>query len=59
MRIRDTKRLFIDSVYGTEQAYRKARKDDYCACQLAWTIFMDGLVKNGFITDKQFHNATF
>lgn len=59
MTLRETKRLFIQEYYGTEKAYRKARKEDYCRVQFNWTCFMDSLCKQGLITEKQWNKATF
>lgn len=59
MTLRQAKRLFIDAFYGSDKEYRKARKDDYCKAQLAWSCFIDGLCKDGYITDKQYDLATF
>ncbi len=60
MRLIDIKRLFVQCCYdGDWDAYRKARKDDYCRVQLAWSIFTDGLCRDGTITQAQYERATF
>jgi len=54
------KSRFINEIYnGDYNAYRKARKDDYCKVQLEWSYFIDSLCKNGEITQKQYNNVTF
>lgn len=37
--------------------YKKAVKEDYCKVQLEFSMYIDGLNKDGVITDKQYNNA--
>lgn len=54
------KRRFINECYnGDMGAYKRARKDDYCKVQFEWTCWMDSLLKNGEITEKQWNNEVF
>ena len=54
------KRRFIDSIYyGNDGEYRRERNADYCKVQFEWACFIDGLCKDGEITQKQYDNATF
>lgn len=54
------KRLFIDIFYnGSTGEYRKARKADYCKVQYEWTVWLDGLLKDGEITQKQWNEVVF
>lgn len=54
------KRRFINEVYGGDfKKYLRERKDDYCKVQFAWSCYIDGLYKNGEITQKQYDRATF
>lgn len=59
MTLRETKKLFIQEYFGTEKAYRKARREDYCYVQFEWSCFMDDLLKDRLITEKQWIKATF
>lgn len=40
-------------------AYKAARKEDYCRVQLEWSCFIDGLCRDGVITQAQYNKATF
>lgn len=56
----DLKTLFIRNCFhGDKLSYRRARREDYFSVQLSWTAFLDGLCRNGIITEKQFYNASF
>lgn len=59
MKQADIKRLFISEFYGTIAAYRAARKADYCKVQFEWSCFIDGLCRDGVITQAQYDKATF
>jgi len=59
MTMQEVKRIFISEFYGDMNKYKKARKDDYCKVQFEWSCFIDGLCKDGKITQKQYDNATF
>ncbi len=37
----------------------KSVKDDYCAVQLAWSLFIDGLCRDKLITEKQYASWSF
>lgn len=55
-----SKQHFIDTFYdGDRKAYLRARRADYCAVQLTWTDWLDGLCKSGEITQEQWQKATF
>lgn len=41
-----------------EEYYLSNGKYDYCTVQLMWTEYVDGLCKEGEITQKQFDNWT-
>ncbi len=53
------KRRFINEVYGNYKSYLRARRDDYCKVQFAWSCWIDGLCKNREITQRQYENETF
>ena len=54
------KRRFINEVYnGDYKRYLKERKEDYCRVQLMWSFYIDGLCKDGEITQRQYDNAVF
>lgn len=54
------KRRFINEVYnGDYKRYLRERKKDYCKVQLAWAYYIDGLCKDGQITQKQYDSAVF
>lgn len=54
------KRRFINEVYeGDYKRYLRERKEDYCRVQLMWHTFIDGLCKDGEITQRQYDNAVF
>jgi len=56
----EIKKQYILECYGGDRAkYRADRKADYCKAQFKWTCWMDMKLKNGEITQKQFHKATF
>lgn len=59
MTLREAKREFICNYYKTQDAYRRARKADYCQVQFEWSCYMDSLCKDGLITQKQWERATF
>jgi len=59
MKQADIKRLFISKFYGTTAAYKAARKEDYYKIQLEWSCFIDGLCRDGVITQAQYNKATF
>lgn len=52
-------RLFIESYYGSDEAFREAVQDDYCKAQLNWSCFIDGLLRDGQITQKQYATWSF
>lgn len=39
-----------------KELYPKGTVIDYCTAQYNWSCFVDSLLKNGQITDKQFNN---
>lgn len=45
--VRDFKRIYLNLYI---------RKADYWEAQLAWSTYVDGLCKNGEITQKQYDN---
>ncbi len=54
------KRRFINDVYnGDNKQYLKERKADYCKVQFMWSCWIDSLCKDGYITQRQYDNATF
>jgi hypothetical protein len=55
----EIKRLFVLEFYGTMAAYKAARKNDYCKVQLEWSCFIDGLCRDGVISQAQYNSATF
>ena len=60
MRYPSLKRRFINEVYeGDYKRYLWERKEDYCRVQFMWVCYIDGLCKDGKITQKQYDNATF
>lgn len=60
MRKIDIKKAFIrDCFNGNKEAYKKARKDDYCKVQLEWAFYIDSLCRNGEITLKQYETVEF
>lgn len=60
MRYPSLKRRFINEVYeGDYKRYLRERKEDYCRDQFMWVCYIDGLCKDGKITQKQYDNATF
>lgn len=59
MTLREVKRQFISCYYGTKSRYLYARRKDYCKVQFEWSCFIDGLCKDGQITQKQYDNAVF
>lgn len=60
MRYPSLKRRFINEVYeGDYKRYLRERKEDYCRVQFMWVCYIDGLCKDGKITQKQYDNATF
>jgi len=59
-KISTLKRRFINEVYnGNNKAYLRARKADCCKVQFEWSCWIDGLCKDGQITQKQYDNVTF
>ena len=38
--------------------YRQEAGKDYCKVQFAWSCFIDGLCKDGKISQKQYNNWT-
>ena len=60
MRKPTLKRRFINEVYnGDYKRYLRERKQDYCRVQFIWLCYIDGLYKDGEITEKQYDNAVF
>lgn len=60
MRKPTLKRRFINEVYGGDyKRYLRERKQDYCRVQFMWSCYIDGLYKDGEITEKQYDNAVF
>lgn len=59
MRKPDADRLFIESYYGSSEAFRAAVQDDYCKAQFNWSCFVDGLCKSGEITERQYDTWAF
>ena len=60
MRKPTLKRRFINEVYGGDyKRYLRERKKDYCRVQFIWLCYIDGLCKDGEITEKQYDNAVF
>lgn len=60
MRKPTLKRRFINEVYeGDYKRYLRERKEDYCRVQLMWACYIDGLCKDGEITQRQYDNAVF
>lgn len=54
------KRRFINEVYdGDYKRYLRERKEDYCKVQFAWSCYIDGLCKDGQITQKQYNRSVF
>lgn len=54
------KRRFINDVYnGDYKQYLKERREDYCKVQFAWSCYIDGLCKNGQITQAQYDRVVF
>lgn len=60
MTAREAKRQFIMDVYGGDMnRYKAERRADYCKVQFEWTCYMDGLCKDGIISERVWDNATF
>lgn len=54
------KRRFINDVYGGNYAaYRQARKRDLCKVRFEFACYIDGLCKDGEITEKEYNNTIF
>ncbi len=59
MTIWQAKTLFVEEFFKTESEYHKSIKQDYLAVQEMWACYIDGLCKDGIITERQYENATF
>ena len=59
MKLSDLKPMFIREFYRDRKTYLRARKEDYCKVQFAWSCWLDGICKDGVITERQWSRATF
>lgn len=46
-------RFFIEECYGSNVAFRNAVHSDWIKAELIWTCYVDGLHRNGEITERQ------
>lgn len=51
--------IFVEGYYGNKKELHKALRQDYLAVQFAWECFVDGLCKDGDITQEQYNSWTF
>lgn len=59
MTAREVKKEFIRMYYGNRGYYNAARRKDYCKVQFEWSCFIDGLCKDGVISQYQYNRMTF
>ena len=55
----EVKKEFIELYYGNRGCYNVARRKDYCKVQFEWSCFIDGLCKDGVISQYEYDRITF